>query len=265
MILAIFGGGAIGQRHAVNARKLGHHVHVYDTAANRGGDPDRFAPGLVDAVLICTPASTHVAVAEQLLTKGYHGPLFVEKPLAIRSDAPIFAAWPHPVTMVGYNWRFHPEIAPLRALVRRGVSLHLDCRTDIRSWPGATYSEPLLECSHEVDLACAFLDDPTAVHGGGFETESGAWIQLQHPRGDALIDVRWCAQASRRFSMKLPGWTHVDVVPSVHPDAPALRESYVAELRHFLTAVEHGLPTACPFSQGLRVVEICAQVKRLAA
>src|SRR6185503_17459921 len=67
----------------------------------------------VDGVLICTPAATHEEVAEQLLRNGYAGPLSTEKPLALKSDARIFREWPHATTMVGYNWRFHPEVAPL--------------------------------------------------------------------------------------------------------------------------------------------------------
>jgi len=51
----------------------------------------------------------------------------------------------------------------------------------------------------------------------------------------------------------------------LHPSAHALEWSYRAELQHFLMCVESEQPTVCPFSQGLRVVEICEQVRRRAA
>lgn len=272
MKLAIFGGGSIGQRHARNAKALGHDVMVFDTNPARGYPPMCFLASAYDAVLICTPASTHEAIAEQLLHDGYTKSLFVEKPIALSSHAPIFSEWPHPVTMVGYNWRFHPEIAPLQVLAQRGGTLHLDCRTDMRRWPGAGYGDPLLECSHEIDLACHWLGDPTSVYGGTLDAGTGAWLQMVHSKGDSVIDVRWRTEASRQLTLHLPGLmsVHARLDSPRHdaigwPEAPALTESYVLELQHFLAAVATGQPTACPFSQGLRVVEICEQVTRTAA
>jgi predicted dehydrogenase len=169
MRVAIFGGGSIGARHAMNLRNSGVLTCVLDVDPTRGAAPEMFDPRWPDAVIIATPAATHEAVATTLLACGYSGPLFVEKPLALRSAAPVFRDWPHPVTMVGYNWRFHPEVAPLSALLASGGTLHLDMRTDIAKWPGAAYSDPLLECSHEVDLAYAWLGAPTSVQGGSLD------------------------------------------------------------------------------------------------
>jgi predicted dehydrogenase len=266
MNVAIYGGGSIGQRHAANAQTLGHQVKVFDINESRGVHPhngyiaQQFRP---DAVLICTPASEHESVARLLRHIAYAGPLFVEKPLALRLPAVIFGEWPHPTTMVGYNWRFHPDVAPLRAIARTGSTLHFDCRTDMRRWPGTTYSDPLLECSHELDLACAWLGTPAAVQGGVLAPE-GAWVQLLHPAGDSLIDVRWRSEASRRLSIHRRGCS-VHVTLDIARGAAALNESYLAELRHFLEAARLERPTAIPFADGLRVVEICTRVKELAA
>jgi predicted dehydrogenase len=281
--VAIIGCGSIGSRHARNAKALGHDVLLCDVShqnaaslayeltlpAGWSDSPNPAYLAAADAVLICTPASTHELVATQILRDGYVKALFVEKPLALSSHAPIFQEWPHPVTMVGYNWRFHPEIVPLRELARLGGTLRLTCHTDMRTWPGTGYADPLLECSHEIDLACAWLGDPTSIEGGPWHGQ-GAWVQMQHPRGGSIIDVRWYTEALRELRLHLPGWTSVHAKVSVHPpgegyEAPALRESYVLELQHFLDAVEGGTPTACPFQQGLRVVEICERVKVLAA
>ncbi len=267
MNLAIFGGGSIGQRHAKNARTLGHFAAVFDTDPERGHHEAMFSPDEYEAVLICTPASTHEDVAIALLDDGYRGPLFVEKPLTLSTRATIFRAWPHLVTMTGYNWRFHPEIAPLEALARRQASVHFDCRTDMRTWPGRSYGPPVLECSHEIDLACAWLGDPIYLMGGAL-TDAGAWLQMQHPRGTSVVDIRWQAEALRQLTIHCQGLTSIHARMSAAPiavlpevEAPALTESYVLELQHFLDCVRAGTPTACPFSDGLRVVGICERLK----
>jgi predicted dehydrogenase len=265
VILAIFGGGSIGQRHAANARTLGHQVHVYDTDPLKGGDPNRFVPGIVQAVLICTPASTHARLAEQLLAKGYRGPLFVEKPLATKSDVPIFQAWPHPTTMVGYNWRFFSEIAPLQYFARRGTAFHFVCHTDMRTWPGHTYGDPMLECSHEIDLAQCWMGEPEQITGGTLDADAGAWVQMTHARGESIVDVRWFSPPRRRITVIQPG--AIGFRTTVRADISttgAFHESYVAELLEFLAAVKHERASACPFPDGLRVVQICERVQKLA-
>lgn len=276
MRIAIFGGGSIGQRHAANARALGHDVAVVDIDPTRGTPPSAFDPSGMDAVLICTPAASHEDTAWSLPPR-YCGPLFVEKPLTLnrfRRFAPsFFEVWPHPVTMVGYNWRFHPELAPLQLLAKRGMSLHFDVRTDVATWPGANYADPIFECSHEIDLACHWLGAPSAVLGGELAGSHGpgAWVQMQHPRGDSVIDVRWQTEPQRTVTAHLStgrgvtrGRTSYLVSLDVRPEAPALNESYVDELRHFLACVESGATTLTPFTEGLRVVEICERVKELA-
>lgn len=268
MRIAIFGGGSIGSRHAANARALGHEVKIFDKDEQRGTDPlnayawNQFARLPIDAAMICTPASDHEHTARLLRAYGYRGPLFVEKPIALRSNAAVFYNWPHPTTMVGYNWRFHPEAAPLAAIAQRADSVFFTCRTNIQRWPGQGYSDPLLECSHEVDLACAWLGDPTAIAGDA--DDEGASLQLQHPHGRSLVDVRWLLDPHRTINLQLPGPTRYGSVMArfdVSPDARGLVESYELELRHFLEAARAARSTAIPFSQGLRVVEICERVR----
>jgi predicted dehydrogenase len=276
--ITIFGGGSIGQRHAANARALGHEVKIFDKREDRGTNPlngyawSQFASEPIDAVLICTPAATHEHVARLLRQYDYTGPLFVEKPIALRSDAPIFRDWPHPVTMVGYNWRFHPEIAPLAGLMAFGGTLHLDVKTDMRQWPGAyADADPILECSHEVDLALHWLGDVTGIHGGSLDVGAGAWLQLQHQRADSIIDLRWRRDpAPRAYTLHLASGTTLHARIGTHQEALGLASSYAGELLHFLEAVRANQEMepfefrGCTFTEGLRVVEICARVKELA-
>jgi len=290
----VIGCGSIGRRHIANLRALGHDVQITDV------DPEAVArvneePGWTasttdltleaaqgtspfascDAVMICTPAATHAAVARQIYLEGYRGPLFVEKPLVLDLEsAEIFRTWPHPVTQVGYNWRFHPDIRPLMAIPSAGVSLHLDCRTNIAHWPGRDYADPWLECSHEIDLACAWLGDPTSVVSGPFIDPGddtlmlGGFVQMQHPdRSDSLIDLRWAHQGrpEREYHVFRRDGSRHRLIPAIHPDAAGLQMSYHDELAHFLDAVHLGVATMCPFSDGLRVVGICEHARRMAA
>lgn len=278
MRIAIFGGGSIGSRHAANARALGCTVSIFDKDNTRGEDPlNGYAWGQVkdagvDAVLICTPAADHEHTARLLRQYKYSGPLFVEKPIALRSAAPIFATWPHPVKMVGYNWRFHPELQPMTGLLEHGGTLHLDMKTDMRSWPGRGYDDPLLECSHEIDLACHWLGEPWSIHGGSLDVGAGAWLQMQHrdrhPYRTSIIDLRWRREpAPRAYTWHLESGTTLHARIGAGAESFGLTASYFGELLHFLNAVESHRSgrdfkfNGCTFTEGLRVVEICERLK----
>jgi predicted dehydrogenase len=265
MRIAIFGGGSIGQRHATNARALGHYVKVFDPVESLGAHPSDvvawsvFQP--IDAVLICTPAATHEAVAEQLLDRGYLGPLFVEKPIALRSAAPIFLEWPHPVTMVGYNLRHDTSVDHLRRCEPNAGLLTLEC--DSRTWPGAAYAGLLEECSHEIDLAL-HLGAPAEVATAVLSEHEadirlGAWHIHLNDRADRYWR-RWDAFGATQ------GSSHILTEPGALGD-----EMYVAELYEFLGNVRrHGQGKAivgrgCSFAEGLRVIALCERAKELAA
>src|SRR5262245_33382223 len=79
-------------------------------------------PG-VDAVWVCTPPDSHLAVARRCLEAG--AAVFVEKPLASSLDdartlAALADASPHPVAC-GYTLAFWPSFAAARQLLRAGV------------------------------------------------------------------------------------------------------------------------------------------------
>ena len=89
----VVGMGSIGTRHAGNLLAMGHEVSGWDARPERLAESKRTVPGLVakaglepglaaqpDAVLVCTPPASHVAVARQAIEAGCH--VFVEKPVA---------------------------------------------------------------------------------------------------------------------------------------------------------------------------------------
>jgi predicted dehydrogenase len=214
-------------------------------------------------VMICTPASTHEAVAEQLLAFGYRGPLFVEKPIALRSDAEVFKSWPHPTTMVGYNWRFHRDLQGVAMFAaHERAHIHATCHTDMRTWPGAGYADPVFECSHEIELVCEWLGPVRAVVGGQLR-DNGFWVQSQHERGDAVIDIKWAAETARIWRVGRPqgdGW--MEIRPSLNA---ALTLSYYDELRHFINCASREVATCCAFRDGLAVVDVIERARRFVA
>ncbi|MCC6830678.1 MAG: Gfo/Idh/MocA family oxidoreductase [Thermoleophilia bacterium] len=82
---------------------------------------DALADPAVHAAVICTPASTHAAVAQTCLAAGKH--ILVEKPITTRSeDAAALidtAAAAGLVLMVGHTFLFNPSVLKVRELIRR--------------------------------------------------------------------------------------------------------------------------------------------------
>ena len=128
MRLLVIGTGSIGMRHGRNLVALGQDVTAWDA------DPARLAglaalPGVTraasleaglaarpDAVVVCTPPATHVALARHSVEAGAR--VFVEKPIAPVSDEVpelIDLARRHGrVLIVGFNLRFLPSLAGSR-------------------------------------------------------------------------------------------------------------------------------------------------------
>ena len=266
----VIGYGSIGQRHAANARALGHDVQVFDQvgktmdAAIADGfcpaEPDAF---LAEAVIVATPSASHAHVAGGLLMCGYDGPLLVEKPLGVTSTEAVWSLWPHPTTMVGYNLRWQPQARALRAgltLAGPVTAARFGLVCNMADWPGHAYGEPLIECSHEIDLAlwCGAPDELTAV-----ELDKD-WAKLEFSSPEHRVDLCWAAEEPRYRR----AWTIESerFNGSAWFDSPqALGEQmYRDELAHFLACAQAGVATECPFTDGLAVLRICEQAKAMA-
>src|SRR3990167_770461 len=151
MRILVIGYCSIGQRHAANARALGHEVGVQDTDCDRrrqasaGGyvlPADRWLTD-VDAVVVATPASQHV----EAMRDWGATPMLVEKPLAAHAAVveQFTQVYPASDVVVGYNWRCHQEVLAWRREIGSPNSLELGCASDMSRWPGRGYAEPLLE------------------------------------------------------------------------------------------------------------------------
>lgn len=268
MNVLVIGYGSAGRRHALNAKHLGHAVWVYDTSAHAlarsAADAMRFSDAdewhRMQAAIVATPAGTHREVARWLETAGYRGPLLVEKPLDTSLEAASeWLSWPHPTTMVGYNLRWQSEacrmisLADVSALEK--ASLFLSC--DMAAWPGRSYGNFLLECSHEVDLAMAL----------GADQQVGAVHLYDEATRRAVFDIDgWCrveiSAASARYNRQ---WI-VESVTGTRMEAQVTKPEglgssmYLDMLAHFMDKAAEGDITDVPFQSGLDTVRLCLQV-----
>lgn len=199
MRVGIIGCGSIGTRHAKNlksytdsdivvydidyerARKLWSELEPFLSGGMRSRvqyyTNDTFNNFLkhVDAVIICTPHSTHVDYALKAIQAGKH--VLIEKPLATSLDripeleAALAQQFVH--FKVAYNLRFHPAI--IQACRHIGsigkiLSARFEYGSYLPNWrPGSDHrtnyaADPtdggvIMDDIHELDLVCCLIGD----------------------------------------------------------------------------------------------------------
>jgi predicted dehydrogenase len=187
--LLVVGCGSIGERHLANLKALGAGpLLVCDVDAARREDVARRldveAVATLDeglrarprAALICTPPTTHLALARAAAEAGCH--LFIEKPVAAQVDG--VGALASLVTerglvaLVACNMRFHPGVRQLKRWLDEGVAgrvltVHAEFGHWLPGWrPGVDYRRVysahraagggiLLDAIHEIDYLGWFL------------------------------------------------------------------------------------------------------------
>jgi predicted dehydrogenase len=228
--LLVVGCGSIGERHLRNLRALGAGPLVACDS-----DPGRLAAvarsldvetaaslqaGLARqprAVLVCTPPSSHLAVALAAAEAGRH--LFVEKPLAPSTagvtELEKAVAARGLVALVACNMRFHPGVAQLKRWIDDGgigrvLSVRAAFGHYLPNWrPGRDYREVysarraagggiLADAIHELDYLLWFLGPMTEVAG------------LAGTLGDLEIDVEDTVELALRAAAGPIASVHLD-------------------------------------------------------
>ncbi len=135
MKILIAGLGSIGRRHLRNLVASGiDDILLYRTHKSTLPDDELAAFPLeenlqdalnqqVEAVIISNPTSLHLDVAIPAAQKGCH--LFIEKPIAAKYDQKVkqlvsITASMNIKTLVGFQFRFHPVLAQIKALLNSG-------------------------------------------------------------------------------------------------------------------------------------------------
>ncbi len=185
----VLGCGSIGLRHIDHLRRLGiTGIEAVDpdpsarekTQAACGiavcPNPEEALGRRPDVVLVCTPAATHVEMAQKALEAGAH--VFVEKPLSVGVDGTETllrrAQADGRLVQVGYNLRFHPAVRTAKTMVQSGVlgkilTAHFEFGLYLAKWwKQKSYRQSymasagaggglIFDGSHEIDLALFFM------------------------------------------------------------------------------------------------------------
>lgn len=233
----IVGFGSIGKRHAENLRKLSIRDIIFLRHAARGRLPANHVASIAaalarkpDFAIIANPTSLHISAAKRLARAGVH--LFIEKPLShTMTGIPELirtARRKKLTTMVGYNFRFHPQLRRMKELLDRGVigkvvSARVEAGQYLPDWhPGEDYRKGyaarkalgggvILTLIHEIDYISWLLGKPEAV-----------FCFADH-LSDLRIDVEDVAEILIRFRGGAVGEVHLDYIQR----APARRAQII--------------------------------------
>jgi predicted dehydrogenase len=171
----------------------------------------------IDAVMICTPPDSHVALARKALAAGKH--VIVEKPVGLHpgeiAALDSYATACGRVVGVPFHLRFNPLLLALKARIREGVLgtiLHLYHRMYLTrgrtgSWlrspaqSGGVVFETLV---HGIDLVTWLCGEPSAISGaavfGPSGTAEAATVILTLPGGAlAVLEGSWHCDDHVRF------------------------------------------------------------------
>jgi predicted dehydrogenase len=240
-----------------------------------------FAARGIDAVILATPATSHVAYARQAAEARLA--CLVEKPPAPDLEGALELAAITPPPWIGFNRRFAPELRPLRESVPAGQPLRLELRLHYRrrSWaPFAVADDVLLDLGpHLIDLAGWLARAAVSEVRTRQLTSTRARFELRFAgaRGSASID---CAtdrlhhevvavqdEAGGRVARRSTGGWRGAVMgrlrpPSEHP----LVASLAAELESFVAAARgERSPGLGTVRDGVAVMAAIEAVRRSAA
>ena len=211
--------GSIGKRHLRNVRTLLPSAriavwrqHTLSDVVPEGADEVvkdlqaalAFAP---DAVLVSSPASEHIANARPFAQQNI--PLFLEKPLAARSeelgDFTAQCVASSGFMMVGYVLRFLPALHAIKKYVQGGIlgqihTARIEVGQYLPDWrPDGDYRNnvssqrklgggALLELSHEIDYATWLFGWPQSVMYSAahlsamqIDVEDSAHVLMEYP------------------------------------------------------------------------------------
>jgi myo-inositol 2-dehydrogenase/D-chiro-inositol 1-dehydrogenase len=275
---------AIPQAAAALAKELGARADGLDAL---------LADALIDAVMICSPTDTHADFIERAVRAGKA--VFCEKPVdldsaRIRACLKVVEKTKRPL-MIGFNRRFDPNFASLRARIGRGEIGTVELVTILSRDPGpppldyvkrsgGLYRDMMI---HDLDMARFLLgEEPVEVHAVGsslvdpaigeagdvdtaavlLRTASGRIAQISCSRRatygyDQRIEVHG-SKGLLRAGNVFP--TTVELATgkgfSTDPVLPFFLERYAeayrAELDAFLTAIEKKRDPSPSGEDGLR-------------
>lgn len=243
MKILVIGCGSAGERHIKNLKSLAlAEIIACDQSQERleyikgeyaievFRDYEKALNGeAIDAVLVCTPTSNHIAPASAAIQQGCH--VFVEKPISHTLegvDSLINEARRKNLTlMTGFNYRFHPDLRHIKKLMDTGaIGKPISAKTHFGSYfltrlpfhPGQDYRQDyaaqevgggviLDAASHIIDFLRWFFGELTEVFcyagimsGLDLKAEDFAEILLKFRKGNiANIHVDFIQQPDQHI------------------------------------------------------------------
>ncbi len=300
--ILICGFGSIGQRHYRNLCALGcrsfvilrrryggaimpHSVTVTSLAKAFAHKPT--------IAVICNPTSLHIETAIECAEAGCH--LFIEKPVGSGLDGldelEAIVEEKHLVAAVGYQFRFHPKLGKLKAMLPSMGKIHrVHARWSefLPTWhPGEDYRESyagrddlgggvILTLSHVLDylrwlfgdleIESASTKASCDLKGGLRCADHSSLIRLRTADGGIIAcDLDFGADGHAVHDLQVSaewGQCNLDLMPT--PEAR--NQMFVEEMKRFLLAIEmgnKGMPDYM-LAEGIATLKLCLEAKRLA-
>lgn len=298
MTALVTGFGSIGARHVAVLTELG--IGCVTVSRRPGADHRTIAEALAEHddityAVVATETEHHAAALAELAAAGFDGRVLVEKPVVARPDQ-LAAAYDTGLDIaVGYNLRYHPALAELRAWTEahEAVSVQIRAGHDLRQWrpgraPSATASAALgsggvlRDLSHELDALLWLFGDwtravamtRTDTAGLGIASEvvatalvemaSGALVSLELNYLDAEPHrtIVACAGTGTAAVDLIAGTFHVGTARTTYP----IDRNDTYRWMHRDCLRPDGPPTtACTLAEGSAVVALVEAIERSAA
>ena len=294
--IAVIGTGGWGKNHVRVLSDSGDLAAVCDLDAKRAesfaekyrvkgySDVDRMLKAeSPDGVTVCTPASTHFAVASKTLRACVH--TFVEKPMtSTLAEADLLigiASKAKKILTVGFIERFNPAITELKKMVVQGTlgrPILFEYHRENRRGAGIVDVGVVKDASvHDIDTArWLFGEEPKTVYGrvGSVmgKNEDFATILLGFGgERTAFIMTNWVTpgrvrQLSAVFEKAVVTVDFISQEMQIHEEAATrvpqhtVQEPLMLELREFTSAIKEGREPLVKGRDGLMVTKIAEAV-----
>jgi len=296
--VGVIGTGGWGKNHVRVLNELQCLAAVCDMNSDRAGNfsknyhvpayasvDEMLKKEKLDAVTICTPASTHFAMASKTLAAGLH--TFVEKPMTTNvKDGEMLieaARNSNRFLTVGFIERFNPPITALKQMIadgKMGEPILLEFHRENRRGENISDVGIVKDASiHDIDTACwLFGEVPKVVYA----RVGAMYVPLEHEdfaaillgftgQKTAFLVTNWITpNRVRTLSAVFSGGVvDVDFVTqktSIHegavttvPTVP-VQEPLMLELRGFVSAIQGGRQPLVTGRDGLNVTRIAEAV-----
>jgi UDP-N-acetylglucosamine 3-dehydrogenase len=294
--IAVIGTGGWGKNHVRVLSEMGNLVALCDMDASRAATyADRFRvkgyssvdelleKEKPDGVTVCTPASTHLAVATKTLRAGVH--TFVEKPMTSTvkeaQDLIKEAESAGKILTVGFIERFNPAITELKKMITTGIlgrPILFEYHRENRRGENIVDVGVVKDASvHDIDTArWLFGEEPKTVYArvGSVMGKNEDFATILLGFGDertAFITTNWVTpsrvrQLSAVFEKGVVTLDFISQEIRVHEESGTrvpqhtVREPLMLELKEYVAAIAEGRQPLVTGKDGLMVTRIAEAV-----